>query len=145
DGKDDLVFTNPDYFCVASGPTGEPLLGPDFPPKIFNQPSQGLYTLPALLANAAGDPTVCLTNGHYFQGVMSLREKPLWYRLPEGGGSCRRGRRRQVRDPGYNRRRLRLPPGRPEERKGTGQPVGLPGEELTTEDTACPPRTGQGA
>jgi hypothetical protein len=32
DGKEDLVFTNPDYYCVAAGPTGGLLLGPLFPP-----------------------------------------------------------------------------------------------------------------
>lgn len=82
DGRDDLVFTCPDYYCVASGPTGEPLIGPLFPPKIFNQPSQGLYTLPAILPNGSGEPTVCLVDGHYFQAAMSLRAAPKWYRLP---------------------------------------------------------------
>lgn len=85
DGKDDLVFSNPDYYCVASGPTGELLLGPSFPPEIFKQPSQGLYTFPALLEHATGDPTVCLVDGHYFQAAMTLRAQPHWYRLPETG------------------------------------------------------------
>ncbi len=49
DGKEDLVFTNPDYYCVASGATGELLAGPLFPPRIFHQPSQGLYTFPVIL------------------------------------------------------------------------------------------------
>src|ERR1039458_3858702 len=49
DGKEDMVFTCPDYYCVASGPTGEPLVGPALPRDIFKQPSQGLYTLPAIL------------------------------------------------------------------------------------------------
>jgi hypothetical protein len=85
DGKEDLVFTNPDYYCVADGPTGEPLLGPIHPPNIFNQPSQGLYTLPAILAGDEGDPTVCLVAGHYFQGALSLRADPNWYKLPPAG------------------------------------------------------------
>lgn len=85
DGKEDLVFTNPDYYCVASGPTGEALIGPDFPPKIFSQPSQGLYTLPAVLENKSGDPTVALVDGHYFQAAMTVRAKPAWYKLPEVG------------------------------------------------------------
>jgi outer membrane protein assembly factor BamB len=85
DGKDDLVFTNPDYYCVADGPTGEPLLGPLHPPQIFDQPSQGLYTLPAILSQAAGDPVVSLVAGHYFQGALSLRAKPMWYELPPAG------------------------------------------------------------
>jgi hypothetical protein len=51
DGCDDLVFTNPDYYCVASGPTGEALVGPIIPQKIFDQPSQGLYTMPVVLTN----------------------------------------------------------------------------------------------
>jgi len=79
DGNDDLIFTNPDYYCVASGPTGDLLLGPAFPPNIFHQPSQGLYTLPALLETPAGAPLVCLVEGHY------LEAQPLWYVLPEAG------------------------------------------------------------
>ena len=85
DGKDDLVFSNPDYYCVASGPTGELLEGPLFPPKIFNQPSQGLYTFPAILEQQGSDPLVCLIDGHYFQGVMSLHGKPCWYATPTLG------------------------------------------------------------
>lgn len=85
DGKEDLVFTNPDYYCVASGPTGEPLFGPLFPPDIFKQPSQGLYTFPAILAERRGPPTVCLVSGHYFQGAMSLRAAPHWHALPAPG------------------------------------------------------------
>jgi hypothetical protein len=83
DGNEDLIFTNPDYYCVASGPTGELLLGPLFPPNIFSQPSQGLYTLPAVLEAAV--PTVCLVAGHYFQAAMSIRAKPHWYKIPVPG------------------------------------------------------------
>ncbi|HPO12847.1 MAG TPA: VCBS repeat-containing protein [Candidatus Hydrogenedentes bacterium] len=85
DGKEDLVFTNPDYYCVASGVDGSFLAGPLFPPKIFNQPSQGLYTFPAVLVENSGDPTVCLVGGHYFQGVMSLRANLYWYCVPAVG------------------------------------------------------------
>jgi hypothetical protein len=85
DGKEDLVFTNPDYYCIVSGPDGAALLGPAYPPKIFNQPSQGLYTFPAILENGGKEPTVCLVDGHYFQAAMSLHAQPLWYRLPEVG------------------------------------------------------------
>lgn len=81
-GRDDLVFTCPDYYCVADGATGKPLLGPLFPPTIFDQPSQGLYTFPAVLRNTSGDPTVCLVDGHYFQAAMSLRARPKWFKLP---------------------------------------------------------------
>src|SRR5207249_5777285 len=85
DGCDDLVFTNPDYYCVTSGPTGEALVGPAFPPRIFNQLSQGLYTFPAILDEPHGEPTVCLVDGHYFVGVMTAHAHPVWYRLPEVG------------------------------------------------------------
>src|SRR5579884_283252 len=85
DGKDDLVFTCPDYYCVASGPTGDPLLGPIFPPQIFHQPSQGLYTLPAILPNGSSEPTVCLVAGFYFRAAMSLHAAPYWYQLPPIG------------------------------------------------------------
>jgi hypothetical protein len=85
DGKEDLVFTNPDYYCVADGPTGSLLLGPLFPPDIFKQPSQGLYTYPAILDMTDRDPTVCLVAGHYFQAGMSLHAEPYWYALPPTG------------------------------------------------------------
>src|SRR5262249_11538012 len=71
DGKEDLVFTDPDDYCVASGPTGEPLVGPISQPKIFNQPSLGLYTFPAILENGQKEPTVCLVDGHYFQAALT--------------------------------------------------------------------------
>ncbi len=85
DGAEDLVFTNPDYFCVADGQTGAPLLGPLFPPKIFSQPSQGLYTLPAILERVHAEPLVCLVDGHYFQGVMTLHADPKWHRILKPG------------------------------------------------------------
>ncbi len=85
DGKDDLVFTCPDYYCVASGPTGEALVGPAYPPKIFNQPSQGLYTLPAVLPEGQGEPTVCLVDGHYFVAAMTAHAAGKWYHLPVVG------------------------------------------------------------
>ncbi|MBI3735559.1 VCBS repeat-containing protein, partial [Candidatus Sumerlaeota bacterium] len=85
DGKEDLVFTNPDYFCVTDGPSGNFLLGPLYPPNIFSQPSQGLYTYPAILPMNGGKPLVALVDGHYFQGVMTLDAEPKWYRLPEAG------------------------------------------------------------
>jgi hypothetical protein len=85
DGKEDLVFTAPDYYCIADGPTGTFLLGPLFPPDIFNQPSQGLYTFPAVLEREEGDPLVALVAGHYFQGLMSVKAEPRWYKLPMCG------------------------------------------------------------
>ncbi len=87
DGKDDLVFTNPDYYCVADGMTGDLLLGPLFPPNIFHQPSQGLYTFPVILSRGSSTPLVGLVGGHYFQGVMTLAGEPLWYKLPKVGES----------------------------------------------------------
>jgi hypothetical protein len=85
DGCEDLVFTNPDYYCISDGKSGDFLHGPSFPPRIFNQPSQGLYTLPAILEEKSGDQTVCLIGGHYFQGAMSLRAEPRWYDIPSPG------------------------------------------------------------
>lgn len=85
DGAEDLVFTNPDFYCVARGQTGASLLGPLSQPDIFRQPSLGLYTLPALLDRPGGVPLVCLTDGHYFQAVMTLHAEPLWYALPKPG------------------------------------------------------------
>jgi len=85
DGKEDLVFTNPDFYCVADGPTGNMLLGPLLPRDIFRQPSQGLYTCPVILDRKDTLPTVCLVAGHYFQAAMSLRAEPYWYTLPATG------------------------------------------------------------
>ena len=85
DGKEDLVFTCPDYYCVADGPTGELLLGPSFPPKIFGQPSQGLYTFPAVLDRSDNIPLVSLVDGHYFQAAMTIKAEPLWYKIPPPG------------------------------------------------------------
>ena len=87
DGKEDLVFTAPDYYCVADGATGELLLGPLFPPNIFKQPSQALYTFPAVLDVKDGDPLVALVAGHYFHGVMTVKAEPRWYTLPEAGNA----------------------------------------------------------
>lgn len=85
-GHDDLIFTNPDDYCIADGGTGKLLLGPLLPAKIFHQPSQGLYTFPAILDSGdGGEPTVCLVGGHYFQAAMTLGAKPLWYKLPPVG------------------------------------------------------------
>ncbi|MBM3277575.1 MAG: hypothetical protein FJY95_05775 [Candidatus Handelsmanbacteria bacterium] len=85
DGTEDLVFTNPDYFCILSGPSGQVLHGPSFPPKIFSQPSQGLYSFPALLAQEEGPPLVCLAGAHYFLAVMGLDAVPRWHHLPAPG------------------------------------------------------------
>jgi outer membrane protein assembly factor BamB len=86
DGKDDLIFTNPDQYCVADGPTGDPLLGPLNQQKIFSQSSLGLYTMPVLLGEAA-EKIVCLVGGHYFQAALSLHAKPMWYKLPPTGAA----------------------------------------------------------
>lgn len=85
DGKDDLVFTNPDYYCVAAGLSGETLLGPLQPQTIFKQPSQGLYTLPAILDRQQGEPLVALVAGHYFQAAMTVKAEPLWHAIPRCG------------------------------------------------------------
>lgn len=85
DGHEDLIFTNPDYYCVADGPTGDLLLGPAFPPAIFAQPCQGLYTYPAILPRLHGTPLVALVAGHYFHAVMTIDTQPLWYRIPAPG------------------------------------------------------------
>ncbi len=85
DGKEDLVFTNPDFYCVADGPTGESLHGPNFPPDIFKQASQGLYTFPAILTRNGEVPEVCLVGGHYFQGGMSINAEPYWHQIMTPG------------------------------------------------------------
>lgn len=85
DGKEDLIFTNPDFYCIADGPTGAALLGPSFPPDIFHQASQGLYTFPAILDRQGDVPEVCLVGGHYFQGGMSINAEPYWHQIMTPG------------------------------------------------------------
>lgn len=85
DGADDLVFTNPDYYCVLAGPDGRTLHGPHFPPRIFDQPSQGLYSFPAVLEGDGDGTVVALAGAHYFVGVMSLAAEGRWHRLPPAG------------------------------------------------------------
>ncbi len=71
---------------MINGTNGRFLKSPAFPPTIFRQPSQGLYTLTAVLEEEQEtDPTVCLVGGHYFQGAMSIRARPYWYKLPVVG------------------------------------------------------------
>ncbi|MDX9974949.1 MAG: hypothetical protein RBU21_18320 [FCB group bacterium] len=70
---------------MADGPTGDLLTGPLFPPDIFKQPSQGLYTFPAILEREGQEPLVALVAGHYFQAAMTLKAQPLWYKLPVVG------------------------------------------------------------
>ncbi|MFH1743582.1 MAG: VCBS repeat-containing protein, partial [bacterium] len=74
--------TIPDYYGIIDGPTGKFIRGPYFPPSIFNQPSQGLYTLTAILETGEEYPTVCLVGGHYFQGALSLQGRRKWYKIP---------------------------------------------------------------
>ena len=71
--------------AAASVMDGKFLAGPLYPPEIFKQPSQGLYTFPAVLERKGKDPLVCLVDGHYFQAAMTLRAEPLWYKLPKPG------------------------------------------------------------
>lgn len=85
DGADDIIATIPDYYCVINGTSGRFLKAPAFPPTIFRQASQGLYTLPAVLEERETVPTVCLVGGHYFQGAMSIKTRPYWYKLPVVG------------------------------------------------------------
>src|SRR5205814_8529962 len=90
DGKEDLIFTDPDEYCVASGPTGEFLTGPLPQSKIFDQPSQGLYTMPVILKSEKSDKSaatanVCLVGGHYYRAMISIDAKPKWYALPTPG------------------------------------------------------------
>jgi hypothetical protein len=85
DGKEDLVFTDPDEYCVASGATGDFLVGPLDQPTLFHQPSQGLYTMPVILGESAA-VKVCLCGGHYFRAMLSADgKKPAWYALPVVG------------------------------------------------------------
>lgn len=85
DGREEVLFTNPDYYCVADGLTGDLRVGPAFPPKIFNQPSQGLYTFPAVLHRPGDAPLVCLAGGHYFLGGMTPQAEGKWHLLPQPG------------------------------------------------------------
>lgn len=101
DGFDDLVFTCPDYYCALDGATGETLIEPVWPPRIFSQQSPGLYTMTVLLERDGEEPLVCLSGGHYFLAVMTLRAEPLWHHIP-ALGEARYGREGFLRLPDGN-------------------------------------------
>lgn len=66
DGADDVVFTNPDFYCVADGRTGELKIGPvEIRKQTLNW--WAAYASPAVLANPGGRPFV------YLGGVYSAR------------------------------------------------------------------------
>lgn len=86
DSVDEIIYENPDYYCVVDARAGNCRVGPVSPQTIFSQPSQGLYTAPAYLAGTTRkDDRVCLSAGHYFQGVLTPDGKPGWFRTPAIG------------------------------------------------------------
>ena len=58
DGKDDLLFCCPDYYCVADGKTGELHVGPVFLPDITKR--WAAYSSPAVLTQERQPPIIYL-------------------------------------------------------------------------------------
>ena len=77
DGADDILFCNPDYYCVADGHNGNLLVGP-----ISLQPLLkwwAAYASPAALARPGGEPVVYLGGVYSSRGSISLDgTRGLW-------------------------------------------------------------------
>lgn len=77
DGADDLLFCNPDYYCVADGRTGNLLFGPVFLQPLF--PWWPAYGSPAVLENSGSAPFVYLGGVYSGRAALSLDGKRgLW-------------------------------------------------------------------
>jgi hypothetical protein len=77
DGADELFFCNPDFYCVASGRTGELLAGPVSLPRMLGWWSA--YASPAVLPRHEEPPVVYL--GGSYSGRIALPpdgRQPLW-------------------------------------------------------------------
>ena len=77
DGADEVVFTNPDYYCVVDGRTGNLRVGPVEIRKFFNW--WAAYASPAVLANPGGTPFAYLGGVYSSRGAIAADgSKPLW-------------------------------------------------------------------
>lgn len=58
DGRDDVLFLNPDFYCVADGPSGRLHVGPIGVTKLVKH--WAAYASPAVLGRADGSPIIYL-------------------------------------------------------------------------------------
>ncbi len=78
DGADDIVFLNPDFYCVADGKTGKLLSGPVNINQLVNW--WAAYASPAVLTRAGHDPFVYLGGAYSCRGSIALDGKRgLWH------------------------------------------------------------------
>lgn len=70
DGADDLVFLDPDYYCIADGKTGNLLVGPRFITDIIHW--WGAYASPAVLTRQGHDPFIYLGGVYSSRGAIAL-------------------------------------------------------------------------
>jgi hypothetical protein len=78
DGADDIVFLNPDYYCVADGKTGNLLVGPKFITDIIHW--WGAYASPAVITREGHDPFIYLGGVYSSRGAIALDGKrELWH------------------------------------------------------------------
>ena len=77
DGADDVLFLNPDYYCVAEGRSGKLLVGPVEVAKLVKW--WAAYASPAVLRQAGGPPLIYLGGAYSARCAISLDGKRgLW-------------------------------------------------------------------
>jgi len=78
DGADDVVFLNPDFYCVADGKTGDLLVGPVNISTLINW--WGAYASPAVLTREGHDPFIYLGGVYSARGSIAADGKRgLWH------------------------------------------------------------------
>jgi outer membrane protein assembly factor BamB len=78
DGADDVLFCNPDYYCVADGRTGNLLVGPVNLQPLLNW--WAAYASPAVLSREGDEPVVYLGGAYSCRASISLDGKRgLWH------------------------------------------------------------------
>ncbi len=77
DGADDVIFCNPDYYCIADGKTGDLLVGPVEIAKLIKW--WAAYSSPALLRRDHQQPLVYLGGAYGARASLSLDgRRGLW-------------------------------------------------------------------
>jgi hypothetical protein len=77
DGADDVLFLNPDYYCIADGPTGKLLVGPVEVAKLVKW--WAAYASPAVLRREGDSPLIYLGGAYSARCAISLDgRRGLW-------------------------------------------------------------------
>jgi len=78
DGADDILFLNPDFYCVADGKSGELLVGPVGITKLIKW--WAAYSSPAVLAGRGSKPLVYLGGAYACTTTISLDgQRCFWH------------------------------------------------------------------